>query len=195
MILGVRLSKLQGKALTFEDMEVLGMEIHENSDTKSVCKAIEKAQKKVGEIAMICADDGTDLRGGIVLFCKEHNVGRVFDITHKIGTFLKKNLEKDPEWQAFTSATAEAKRKMQQTQAAHLVPPNQRTKSRFLNIEILVHWGIDIIMALENPKHPDKILLEKYCGWIRQHKELLERLKQMSLISQKVRRHIREQGI
>ncbi len=195
VILGVRLSKLQGKALTFEDMEILVMEIHEKSDATNVCKALEKAQKKVGKVTTVCADDGPDLRGGIVLFCTKHKVGRIFDITHKIGTFLKKFLEKDPEWQAFTSAAAEAKRKMQQTQAAHLAPPNQRTKSRFLNIEILVHWGIDIIMALESPKHPDKALLEKYCGWVRQHKELLERLKQMALISQKVRHHIREQGI
>lgn len=195
VILGVRLSKLQGKALTFEDMEVLVMEIHEKSDEKSVCKALEKAQKKVGKVAMVCADDGPDLKGGIVLFCKEYNVGRVFDTIHKIGTFLKKLLEKDPKWQDFASAAAEAKRKMQQTQAAHLAPPNQRTKSRFLNIEILVHWGIDIMLALESPKHPDKALLEKYCGWIRQHTELLEQLKQMALISQKVRQHIREHGI
>ena len=195
VILGVRLSKLQGKALTFEDMEVLVMEIHKKSDAKNVYTALEKAQKKVGKVAMVCADDGPDLRGGIVLFCNKYNVGRVFDTIHKIGTFLKKLLEKDPKWQAFTSAAAEAKRKMQQTQAAHLTPPNQRTKSRFLNIEILVHWGIDIIMALESPKHPDKMLLEKYCGWIRQYKELLEQLKQMALISQKVRQHIREHGI
>lgn len=195
VILGIRLSKLHGQALMFEDMEMLSMEIHEKSDTESVCKALETAQKKVGKVAMICADDGPDLRGGIALFCKEHRAGRIFDITHKIGTFLKKLLEKDTEWQAFTSAAAEAKRKMQQTQAAHLAPPNQRTKSRFLNIEILVRWGIDIIIAWESPKHPDKALLEKYCGWIRQHKKLLERLKQMSLISQKVRQHIREHGI
>lgn len=195
VILGVRLSKLQGKALTFEDVDVLVMEIHEESDAKSVCEALEKAQKRVGKVAMVCADDGPDLRGGIVLFCNKHNVGRVFDTIHKIGTFLKKLLGKDPEWQAFASAAAEAKRKMQQTQAAHLAPPNQRTKSRFLNIEILVHWGIDIIMALENSKHPDRALLEKYCGWIRQYKELLERLKQMALISQEVRQHIREHGI
>jgi hypothetical protein len=84
---------------------------------------------------------------------------------------------------------------MQQTQAAHLAPPNQRTKSRFLNIEILVRWGIDIIIALESSKHPDKALLEKYCGWMRQHKKLLERLKQMAFISQKARQHIRECGI
>lgn len=195
VILGIRLSKLQGKALTFEDMETLIMEIHERSDAKSVCKALERAQKRVGKVAMVCADDGPDLRGGVVLFCKKHNVGRVFDTIHKIGTFLKKLLGKDQEWLAFTSAAAGAKMKMQQTQAAHLAPPNQRTKSRFLNIEILVHWGIDIIMALENPKHHDKALLEKYCGWIRQYQELLERLKQMALISQQVRQHIREHGI
>jgi len=176
-------------------MEILGMEINEQSDETSVCEALEKAQKKVGKSAMVCADDGPDLRGGITLFCKKHTVGRVFDTIHKIGTFLKKVLESDPKWQAFTSAAAEAKRKMQQTQAAHLAPPNQRTKSRFLNIEILVRWGIDIMMALENSKHPDKGLLEKYCGWIRQHKQLLEQLKQMALISQKVRQHIREHGI
>ena len=95
VILGISLSKLQGKALTFEDMEMLGMEIHEKYDAKSVCKDLEKAQKRVGKIAMICADDGPDLRGEIVLFCEKYNVGRTFDATHKIGKFLKKLLEKD----------------------------------------------------------------------------------------------------
>lgn len=195
VVLGTRLSKFQGKALTFEDMEILVMELHDQSNAEIVCKALEKAQKKIGKAIMVCADDGPDLRGGIELFCKRHGVGRVFDIIHKIGTFLKKHLEKDPEWQAFTLAAAEAKKKMQQTQAAHLVPPNQRTKSRFLNIEILGHWGIDVMVAIETPSHPDKVLLEQYCGWIRQHKGLMERLKQFDIISQKTRQHIREHGI
>lgn len=195
VILGVRLSKCQRRALTFEDMEPLIIELHDRSDAEIVCKALEKAQKKVGKVAMVCADDGPDIRGGINLFCKKYNVGRVFDITHKIATFLKKILGKDPEWQAFFSSVAEVKKRLQQTQAAHLVPPNQRTKSRFLNIEILVHWSVDVIVALEDPKHPDKELLEKYCGWIRRHKELIERLKQFTLINQKVRHHIRECGV
>jgi hypothetical protein len=195
VVLGMRLSKFKGKALIFEDMEMLIMELHSKSDAKMVCKALEKAQKKVGKISMVCADDGPDLRRGIAQFCKNHDAGRVFDITHKIGIFLKKMLEKDPLWQTFSSAAAEAKKKMQQTQAAHLVPPNQRTKSRFLNIEILVHWGIDVMMALETPNHPDKELLEQYCGWIRQYKALIEKLKQFDFISQHIRQHIREQGI
>lgn len=191
VVLGMRLNKFQGKALRFEDMEMLGMEFHDRSDAKIICKALERAQERVGAVVMVCADDGTDLRKGVALFCKKHHVGRVFDVVHKIGTFLKKVLEKEPEWKAFTSAAGEAKKKMQQTQAAHLVPPNQRTKSRFLNIEILVRWGVDATVALEDSKHPDRELLEQYCGWIRQHAGIITRLKQVDLISQKVRQHIR----
>jgi hypothetical protein len=141
-------------------MEMLVMELHDTSNARSVCKALEEAQRKVGKAAMVCADDGSDLRGGIVLFCEKYGAGRVFDITHKIGTFLKKILGDDPEWQSFSSAAGEAKRKMQQTRAAHLVPPNQRTKSRFLNIEILVRWGIDILAALEIANHPASLELQ-----------------------------------
>lgn len=195
VVLGVRLSKFKGKALMFEDMEVLVIELHDKSNTTIICQALKKAQKKVGKVEMVCADDGPDLRGGVALFCKKHGVGRIFDITHKIGTFLKKILEKDPEWKAFSSAASEAKKKMQQTVAAHLVPPNQRTKSRFLNIEILAHWGIDTLAAIEMANHPDKELLEKYCGWIRQYKKIIERLKQLNCISQKAREHIREHGL
>ncbi len=171
------------------------MEIHEQTDAKVICESLKQAQKRVGQVAMVCADDGPDLRGGLGMFCAEHNVGRVFDITHKIGTFLKRFLEQNPLWKAFTAAAAEAKRKMQQTQAAHLAPPNQRTKCRFLNIEILVCWAIDILVALKNPNHPDRKLLETHCSWILQYEELVEQLNQMNLISQKVRHHIREHGI
>jgi len=195
VILGCRLSILEGRALTLEDMEVLGVELHSNCDADTVCKALERAQQRVGKVAMVCADDGPDLRRGVALFTAKHNVGRVFDVTHKIGTFLKKELESDREWLAFTVAAALAKKKMQQTEAAHLAPPNQRTKSRFLNIDVLTRWGIDVIAALNNPNHEDKVLLELYCSWVRQHEGLIERLKQFDLISRHAREHIRNQGL
>jgi hypothetical protein len=60
---------------------------------------------------------------------------------------LLQALGNDPKWQTFIKATAEAKKKMQQTSAAYLMPPNQRTKSRFLNIEILTHWAADVLVS------------------------------------------------
>ena len=98
VILGTRLSKLQKRALKFEDMDVLAIELHEKTGTDVVCQALEKVQRKVGKVAMVCADDGSDLRGRIALFCKKYGAGRVFDIIHKIGIFLKKHLEDNTEW-------------------------------------------------------------------------------------------------
>ena len=131
----------------------------------------------------------------INLFCKKYDVKRVYDTIHKIGTILKGILEKDPEWQALTQAAASAKKKMQQTSAAHLMPPNQRTKSRFLNIDILISWILDAMSVLRGPEHPDKELLKKYCGWLLDYPELIERLRQMDLISKLVRQHIRMYGL
>lgn len=107
LILGTRLSKLKGKPLEFEDVEALVIELHENTDKDVVCRALEKAQNRVGKVKMVCADDGPDLRGGIELFCKKYRVGRVFDTIHKIGTFLKRILSNDPRWQAFTQSAAD----------------------------------------------------------------------------------------
>lgn len=195
VILGTRLSKLQKRALKFEDMDVLAIELHEKTGTDVVCQALEKVQRKVGKVAMVCADDGSDLRGGIALFCKKYGAGRVFDIIHKIGIFLKKHLEDNPEWKDFSSAASNAKKRMQQTLAAHLAPPNQRTKCRFLNIEPLVRWGIDALEVMETRNHPDKELLEKNCDWLLQYKSLIELLKQLDCISRNTREHIRENGL
>jgi predicted RNase H-like nuclease len=104
-------------------------------------------------------------------------------------------LENDPKWEAFTQAAAKARKKMQQTSAAHLMPPNQRTKSRFLNIEILTCWAINALAVITNVNHPEKTLLEKYCGWLVDYKDFIEQLKQFDQINRSVRHHIREHGI
>ena len=62
LILGVRMSSLKLKALTFADVEVLHIAIHEDSDKHFICQALEKAQNKVGKFVLACADDGPDLR-------------------------------------------------------------------------------------------------------------------------------------
>lgn len=195
VVLGTRLSKLEGKPLKFADVEVLLIELHEKTTNNSICQSLEKVQSKVGKVVMVCADDGPDLRGGIDQFCRKHCVGRVFDAIHKIGTVLKRFVGDDPKWQAFVKAAAEAKKKMQQTPAAHLMPPNQRTKARFLNIEILTNWAINALAVINNPHHIDKKLLEKHCGWLIDYKDLIEQLKQFDLINKCIRQHIRERGL
>ena len=175
--------------------EVISIEVHENSSKETVAQALERAKEKVGDCEMVCADDGPDLRGGIAAFCEKHKVGRSFDIVHKAATYLKKILENTAQWDSFTTQAAKAKRKMQQSKASYLAPPNQRTKSRFMNIEILVNWGIDALMIMETSNHKDRLLLLEYCPWLTDLKEFIYILKQLVLVTQTVRQYIREHNL
>ena len=56
LILGVRLSQFQGRALTFEDMKPILIECHEQSNEQIIFQALQKAQEKVGQVSMVCVD-------------------------------------------------------------------------------------------------------------------------------------------
>jgi len=87
------------------------------------------------------------------------------------GSALKHVLGKDEVWQEFTQLAAQTKRKVQQTQLAALAPPNQRTKARYMNVDILIQWGLKIDIFLEKQKRGvkqefDHKRVEEKFGWV-----------------------------
>jgi hypothetical protein len=54
-------------------------------------------------------------------------------------TLLKHELDDDPIWNEFARLASQTKRKVQQTPLAPLSPPNQRTKARYMNVDVLIH--------------------------------------------------------
>ena len=59
------MSKLESWPLTFEDVEVVLIELHDEGGQQAICQMMEKAQERVGKVVSVCADDGPDLRSGI----------------------------------------------------------------------------------------------------------------------------------
>lgn len=81
-----------------------------------------------------------------------------YDAPHKLACILKALMCDNKQWKAFITAAAASKVKVQLGDAAHLAPPNQRSKSRYMNMEELVTWGI---RALNLVKNHAKILQDK----------------------------------
>jgi hypothetical protein len=52
-------------------------------------------------------------------------------------------------WKRFTQRAAQSKSQVQQTAMAFLAPPNQRTKARYMNVEILLRWSQRALGLLE----------------------------------------------
>ena len=57
---------------------------------------------------------------------------------------MKKELEKDDEYQSFIQKCNQTRQQLQQTNNSYLMPPAQRSKSRYLNLDELIEWGRNI---------------------------------------------------
>jgi hypothetical protein len=182
VVLGVRLSALPvGGPLRHEDMELIALEPMTHSDKQSVAACLEDAVAQTGVPRAIVDDHGADLHGGVEIFRKGHpETVELYDIKHKAACLLKARLEGDPWWRRYASQSGQAKCALQQTELAFLVPPSQRTKSRFMNLEGLVAWGRATLALVDDPSPLEwlGVSAERVgakLGWLSEYREPLER--------------------
>jgi hypothetical protein len=175
-IFGVRRSQLpEAEAYIFhQDLEPIELAPVQKSNGDIVYEQLTKAIEKTGVPCQIVADHGTDVKAGIEKFCSDHPQTRyVYDIKHKVAALLKKELGGDDDWQEYAKACAAASKKLQQTELAHLAPPQQRAKAKYMNIEPLVQWGVKMLTLLEampvigEELDLDAERVEQKQGWLR----------------------------
>jgi len=113
---------------------------------------------------------------------------------------LKHELQKDEAWQEFSQLAAQTRRKVQQTSLAALAPPNQRTKARYMNVDILIQWGGNMLTFFERQQKEassefDPEQLEKKLGWITRFREQLEEWEELIHIITVTESFVRKQGL
>jgi hypothetical protein len=200
MVIGIRLSQLKkGKALSFEDFSPLVLEMHTHCNAQTVDAALRKARSRTGNIQLICSDQGSDIVCGVKLYQKDHpEAAFIPDITHKVALLLKHDLEDDSEWLWFCKKANKTKNRAQQTEFAHLSPPNQRSKCRFMNLEALVSWGKKILDFLEKEKEKssnDSKSINKLFGWVCEFKNQINTWHNMLEVCQITRHLVRTEMI
>lgn len=96
---------------------------------------------KIGIPIQIVSDNGKDVRKGINLFCEDNSqVIFTYDITHKIGILLKKQLENDNNWQELQTNLTKITREVKQSDVSFLRPVTLNKKARWLNIQKIISW-------------------------------------------------------
>ena len=203
VILGIRLSNLPapGSCLSQEDVEPIALFPVKQSNGEVVFQQLEDTISKTGVPREIIGDRGSDLKSGIEKFCKEHQeTCYVYDIKHKTAAVLKHELQKDEEWRKFSQLAAQTRRMVQQTPLAALAPPNQRTKARYMNVDILIQWGENMLTFFDEQQTNVKSefnleQLEKKLGWITRFREPLKGWKELIQIITTTESFVRKQGL
>lgn len=152
LILGIRLSRLRANSccLRHEEMEPIAFCPVRKSNGDVVYQQLEDAVKLTGVPREILSDHGSDLRAGIGQFCQQHpHTSAVYDITHKTATLVKAFLTYDSTWEEFCRFAAQMKQQVQQTDLAVLAAPAQRTNARYMNVERLGRWAVQVLDVLD----------------------------------------------
>lgn len=203
VVLGIRLCDLPptGTCLALEHLEPLLIEPMPKSNSELVHQQLESLVEKTGVPLGVLDDHGSDLHGGVKLFCQKHpQTVEIYDITHRAARLLKSYLEEDEAWGEFCTRAGQTKFQTQQTELAFLVPPSQRSKARYMNLGPIVNWGRQTLNTVESPSAEvlqwcRRDRLEEKFGWLRAFQEPLERWSQWLAIVTLAEQHVRRDGL
>jgi hypothetical protein len=199
LILGIRLSELpKGRSLQYQDLEPIDLLPVETSTGEVVWKQLESIAATTGVPRAIVSDSGSDLKSGIAQFCDQHDsCVSLYDIKHKTACLIKAELTQDEDWQAFIQQAAQTKKQLQQTALSYLKPPNQRSKARYMNIEILLRWGIETLKILASGKNfneAEQHQLPKL-EWLKNYQDKFQEWDEVLQVAILTEQSVRQEGI
>jgi hypothetical protein len=172
IILGIQRSKLpKDRPLTLQDMTPLIVKSSVKWTYETIGKELEACGKQLGgSILYATTDGGNNIKKAL----HESGIAHVYDLTHALAVILSGMYEKDDDFKAFTQTMGRMRLKFCCSKYAHLIPPNQRSKSRFLNIDIVSKWGMKILELLEKghlTEEEKQLLL-----WVKTYRVFIEEI-------------------
>jgi hypothetical protein len=203
IIVGVRQSAWDAKdrVLGHEDVELIDLVPVTESNGKVVYKQLQAAAAKTGVPRAITSDNGPDLHRGIALFQEKHSATAwLYDIKHKTACLLKHALEGDTAWQTFATKVHRFKQQVSLTTLAGLAPPQQRSKARYMNVDVLVDWARESLLLLDRPKAIRRAGLktrevEEKLGWLRKFAPQVRRWGEMLSVIGAAEHYVRHEGL
>jgi hypothetical protein len=145
IIVGIRQAaweQLDHRVLRHEDVHLIDSQPVTESNGKVVFRQLQAAVAQTGVPRAIVSDNGSDLHAGIDRFHRRHReTVWLYDIKHKTACLLKHALERDASWSTFVAQVHRFKQQVAQTEMAGLAPPQQRSKARYMNVDVLTDWA------------------------------------------------------
>lgn len=203
IILGIRRSTWDQNAsrvLNHEDVELIDLQPVTESNGKVVARQLEAAAAKTGYPCAIISDKGSDLHSGIALFCQKHKGTRwVYDVKHMTACLLKRAFQNDRSWGQFVDRAHRFKLQVAQTALAGLGSPQQRSKARYMNADVLIDWATCRLKLLNSRQamrqgglKPTQV--EEKLGWLRKYETDVARWNEMMAMVEATEHYVRHEG-
>ncbi len=164
---------------------------HWTGDT--IAPMVRELQHELGTIRYAVGDYGSDIKKGLRLA----DIAHIHDVTHHIALILKALYANDPTYQDVTRRLARIRKEFAQTDAAHLFPPKQRTKSRYHNLKPLAEYGRHVRHYLSRPHDANEAeqRLRQALLWLPSKTAFFDELWEISTLVSTIEWHVKHRGL
>jgi hypothetical protein len=184
----IPVNKQSSESLSFEDVQVFSLEGSESWTGEKIAKKIQaELNERNLNLKYVVSDEGNNMKCAVRLLGVPH----IPDISHAVGTCLKKSFKELEEYKELSASLTIIKARLGLCEHSFLRPPKQRTKSRFLNQEKIVKWVQTILKKWEEipPTAQEKLLP------IQDHKVITKELEICISIAEKISKMLKTNGL
>lgn len=162
LMLGVKSDKLGEEALTASDVTVLSMEVKSSWNSQLVGEKLSAVSREMGQNPdYIISDNASTLSKAI----RENEQVPIRDVGHTVALCVQNVYEKDEEFVSLMKDISVVKSQEVMRPTAVLLPPKQRTISRFMNLFCTIRWAFAMLVAFGKFNDEEKRVYGFLCGY------------------------------
>lgn len=188
LVLSIPWKKSGKTALRFEDTEVLHIEGSKSWNGEKINEVIEQLEQRHGfKLKNILSDEDSKLKKASRL----SEVLHIPDISHAVGSCLRRSFEKADQYKAFTKLVASYQSKGVNQDISYLCPPKQRSKARFMNQQGIVKWASRLLNRFD--ELGDKAAI--FFGQLMEHQSIISDLDNSLLVAKQISLSFKREGL
>jgi len=203
VVLAVRASQLPppGETLKHEDVRLLTVQPGTAWKCEDMASVYRQLARRYGHPRALLCDGAVELREGAKCLQNERSDTIVIqDFKHKAAIFLKAAIGDHPRFAEFNTQLGKTRSAIQQTELAHLTPPGQKPKARFMNLAATLDWAATVLWLLDHSEAETRNLfaserLEEKLGWLRSFAGELSEWRECQQVVNSSVTFINEQGL
>jgi len=192
LILGVKQSHYQTiNTLSFQDTEVLYLGISDSWKGTEIAQQINQLKKKGFHILYGVSDGGKNLCKALEI-CE---LVRIADCTHAMGNLLKKQHKLNEEYLSFSKKCGALRTLVLQGKDAAIMPPQQRVKGRFLNLEPLCNWAYKMLLLLQKKESKLTLSQQEKLQWLEDYNSFILEIYEQSQTMNQIFKILKKEGL
>lgn len=191
VVYGIRQCDIDfSRPLIYRDLVTLALISKSSWNGDDIKEVLLDVEKRIGSIRYAVADQGNSIRKALKLL----NIPHVYDLTHCISLIVEHIYKEDPQFQEYTKKMAHLRGTQALGKMAHVLPPLQRCKARFMNLRPISDWGTSVLTLLDSQLgnfSEEKASL----AWVGAYRELIGELDVLNKIINEIQSLLKQNGL